>query len=168
MKRALWATLVVAVLLASVYGVMTHEDVGRIEELEQKLEGLRAQNRSMLQQNERLRQKIEALRDDPRLAERQARSSAGLSRDGEVVYQFENADAVLAVDVPLRVDKVAIMLAGKQRVFTDLAQALIDLREQVPGAKVHVQFSQDVDAIARQKVVDVLEASEINWVQHEP
>lgn len=60
----------------------------RLHQVRQHQAALQQDFDSLQQQNERLRQEIEALTHDDRYIEQVARSTFNLVRDGEIVYQF--------------------------------------------------------------------------------
>jgi len=158
MKRALWAILGVLLLAGLTYYVMSHENLEKVERLRGELDALQKENDVLAAQNAKLEQEILALRDDPRLAERRAREAAGLARPSEVIYQFEEPDEPIEVEVRLVVTNQGIELAGKKVVLEDLPAALEELRRQLPAARVDVRMDDDVDPIRRQKILDVVEA----------
>ncbi|MBA2664696.1 MAG: septum formation initiator family protein [Bradymonadaceae bacterium] len=151
--------VVVAVICAAGYYVFTHPNLGQVERLAEELEGLRLQNRELANKNAQLEKKIVALRDDPRLAERRARESVGLARPGEIIFQFEEPDTMITVQVRLVVKEEKIELAGKVVALDSLDAALVNLGRDVAGAKLSVVFVGEVGAILRQRIVDVVEAS---------
>lgn len=158
MKRALWAIVGVLLIAGLTYFVMSHENLEKVERLRGELDELQKQNDQLASQNEKLEQEILALRDDPRLAERRAREAAGLARPGEVIYQFEEPEKPIEVEVRLVVTTKGIELAGKSVELDDLGAALEELRRQLPAAKVDVRMDEEVDPIRRQKIMDVVEA----------
>ncbi len=162
MKRALTAIAIVLALAGLTYWVTTHNNVERVEHLRSELDRLEGENKKLADTNQDLEQTILALRDDPRLAERRAREEASLARPGETIYQFESPDEPIEVAVKLEVGKEQIRLAGKEVVTDDLGAALKELKRQVPGASLEVSFDEDVDAIGRQMIHDIIAESPIN------
>lgn len=159
MKRALWAIFGVLLIALVSYYVMRHPNLDKIEHLRGELAKLQQENDKLAKENADLEEQIAALRDDPRLAERRARESAGLVRPGEVIYQFEEPDTPIRVDVKLVVRNGSLELAGKRVAMDELSSALIELKRQVPGAQLDVVMEDDVDPVRRQRVLDLVEAS---------
>ena len=159
MTRVIVTVIVVTVVCAVGYYVFTHPNLGQVERLGDELEGLKSQNRALEAQNVALEKKIVALRDDPRLAERRARETVGLARPGEIIFQFEEPSEVVQVQVRLVVQQEKLELAGKKIAPTDLESALIMLRKEISGARLLVVFSKDADAILRQRITDIVDAS---------
>lgn len=159
MTRVIVTVIVVTVVCAVGYYVFTHPNLGQVERLSEELEGLKSQNRALAAQNVALEKKIVALRDDPRLAERRARETVGLARPGEIIFQFEEPSEVVQVQVRLVVQQDKLELAGKKVAPADLESALIMLRKEISGARLSVVFSKDADAILRQRVADIVDAS---------
>jgi cell division protein FtsB len=157
MKRALWAIFGVLLFAGLTYFVMTHPNLEKAERLEKELDKLEAENSKLADQNAELEREIVALRNDPRLAERRARESAGLARPGEVIFQFEEPQKPIEVDVKMIVSMEKIELAGKEVTVDDLPDALAELRRQLPGARVQIEVDEGVDPIRRQRIKDVVE-----------
>lgn len=162
MKRALWAIFAVLAVTMITYYVMNHPGLEKLDRLEGELAKLQAENETLAGENARLESQILALRDDPRLAERRARETAGLARPNEIIYQFEEPDAPLKVAVQLLVTTDGIELAGKRVALSDLAAALDELRVMVPGAQVDLDVKDGVDPIERQRIEDVVAAADRN------
>lgn len=57
--------------------------------LEQEVNGLRARNETLREENERYRREIDALRGDPAALERAAREELGFIKPGEIVLNVE-------------------------------------------------------------------------------
>lgn len=159
MTRVIVTVVVVAVVCAVGYYVFTHPNQGQVERLGEELEHLKSQNRALATQNEALEKRIVALRDDPRLAERRARETVGLARPGEIIFQFEEPGEVVHVQVRLVVKPEKMELAGKVVSAGELGSALVALREEISGARLSVVFSEEADAILRQRVRDIVDAS---------
>ena len=160
MKRALWALFGVLVLAAITYFVMTHPNLDKLEHLNGELQKLKKENEKLAAQNAKLTDEIVALRDDPRLAERRAREASGLARPGEVIYQFEAPAAPIEVAVKMVVTNEAIELAGKKVALDDLADALMELKRQLPGARVELDVADGVDPIRTQRIEDVVKGAD--------
>lgn len=87
-KTLLGILLVVAVVAASVGLVLwspSPDDWSEDARMETELESLRAANRAMRAENQRLSRLAEALKDDPAVIEQVAREDLGYIREGEVV-----------------------------------------------------------------------------------
>lgn len=87
-KTLLEAALVLVVLGASLGLAFWSSPTGDWSEdarVEAELESLRAGNRAMRAENQRLGRLVEALKDDPAVIEQVAREDLGYIRDGEVV-----------------------------------------------------------------------------------
>lgn len=160
MKRALWAIFGVLMIAGLTYYVMTHPNLDKVDHLQGELKKLQDQNSELAGQNVALEKEIQALRDDPRLAERRAREAAGLARPNEVIYQFEQPDKPIKVGVKLVVTNDGMELAGKEVMVDDLPDALAELRRQLPGAKVEVDVDEAVDPIRRQRIMDAVGAAQ--------
>lgn len=142
------------------YYVLSHPNRDRAERLRGELEELRGENDVLAKENAELEKTILALRADPRLAERRARETAGLARPGEVIYQFEEPDVPIEVGVRLEVTGTALELAGKGVELDALPDALRELRRQLPGARVDVEFEDGIDPIRKREVLDAVELAE--------
>lgn len=160
MKRALLAIFGVLVLASVTYFVMTHPSLEKMDHLTSELAKLKQENAKLAGQNAKLEEEILALRDDPRLAERRAREAAGLARPGEVIYQFSEPEQPIEVAVKMAVTVDGIELAGKAVAIDDLADALAELRRQLPGARVELDVADGVDPIRRQRIEDVIAAAQ--------
>lgn len=87
-KTILGTLLVVAVVAASVGLVLWSppaDDWSEDARMEAELESLRAANRAMRAENQRMSRLVEALKDDPAVIEQVAREDLGYIREGEVV-----------------------------------------------------------------------------------
>ena len=149
----------VTVVCGVAYFVFSHPSLERLDQLEREAAQLATQNQAMADRNQELERQIVALRDDPRLAERRARESAGLARPGELIFQFEEPDEEIRVRVRLRVDPDGMQLAGRAVELADLGATLEVLREEMPHAELTVGIDDEVGPIERQRVVDIVEAS---------
>ena len=164
MKRLGLTLCVLAAFSAAAYWVLTHPDIEQVERLESEVAKLDEQNRDLAAENDALERKVAALRDDPRLAERKAREAGGLARPDELVFQFDKPEAKLEVDVGLAVHADRLELAGRTLHLDGLAAGLEALHGDVPQARLIVDFDRDVDALRRQKVLDLVNASAIDQV----
>ncbi len=161
MKRALWSMFGVVLVSALVYYVMNHPNLDRVDRLSSELQKLEDENRELAEANAELRAEVDALRDDPRLAERRAREVAGMAKADEIVFQFERERGPVPVNVNLEVAANTCELAGKEVKLAELGPALEELKAQVPGAVVSMKFAEDVDAIRKQEVLDAVAASPV-------
>jgi len=95
MESALRVVLILAftglVLLAVKY---VHENLVEVEidRLETEVERLHEANDSLRTQNDRYRTLVRGLREDPRVLDRQARDTLGLSRSDELILLFEPSE----------------------------------------------------------------------------
>lgn len=151
--------VVVTVMCGAAYYVLTHPNHDQLERLGRELAQLQEQNRELGRKNADLEKKILALRDDPRLAERQARESVGLARPDELVFQFEEPEQARTVQVRLRVRQETVELAGKRMTLELLGQGLERLQDEISGARLLVVFDEEVDILRRQQVIDIVEES---------
>ena len=141
------------------YFVFSHPGLERLDRMEQEARQLSAQNEALAARNQELESQIVALRDDPRLVERRARETVGLSRPDELIIRFEEPGDAVRVRVWLRVSSEGVELAGRKIEFGALAQALVTLREEMPQAELSIDIAEEVGPIERQRVLDVVEAS---------
>ncbi len=153
------ALIMLGVVSGLGYFTLTHENNEEIARLERELGGLRAQNAEIARQNATLEAQVVALRDDPRLAERRARESAGLVKPHELIFQFEQPREAMAVEVALEVGPQLIRLAGQPVALGQLDAELRALIARVPGAMLRVRLDAALDPLARQRVVDVIDAT---------
>jgi cell division protein FtsB len=87
----LTASAVVAFVLAYVpYHLYARSGLARTVALRRDLTSLRARNRELAAENDRLTRQAEALRDDPVAIERVARAELGWVRPGEIVVDLSN------------------------------------------------------------------------------
>ena len=86
------AAAVVAFALAYVpYHLYARSGLAKTITLKRDLTALRARNRELAAENDRLEREAEALRDDPAAIERVARTDLGWVRPGEIVVDLEAA-----------------------------------------------------------------------------
>lgn len=147
------------VLCGVSYYVFSHSALDQLADLEAELAQLKEQNEAMAQRNSTLENQILTLRDEPRLAERRARETVGLSRPDELIFRFEEPHQEIRVRVRLRVGAEELELAGRPVELSGLGQALGVLREEMPHAELTVQVADEVGPIERQRVVDIVEES---------
>jgi cell division protein FtsB len=156
MKRLGLTLVVLAVISGMAYYVFTHPNLDRAERLEHEVEKLREQNDDLEDKNEQLEKKVVALRDDPRLAERKARETSGLARPNEVVFQFDKPEEDVEVSVTLQVHADRLELAGNTLSIDQLEEGLVALMDDVPNARLSVEFDEEVDALRQQQVRDAV------------
>jgi cell division protein FtsB len=83
------AAAVVASALAYVpYHLYARSGLAKTIALQRDLRALRARNRELAAENDRLEREAEALRDDPAAIERVARTDLGWVRPGEIVVDL--------------------------------------------------------------------------------
>jgi cell division protein FtsB len=83
------AAAVVAFVLAYVpYHLYARSGLAKTITLKRDLTALRARNRELAAENDRLEREAEALRDDPTAIERVARADLGWVRPGEIVVDL--------------------------------------------------------------------------------
>ena len=156
MKRLGLTLVVLAVISGMAYYVFTHPNLDRAERLEKDVEKLREQNDELEEKNAQLEKKVVALRDDPRLAERKARETSGLARPNEVVFQFDTPEEDVEVSVTLQVHTDRLELAGNTLSIDQLEEGLVALMDDVPNARLSVEFDEEVDALRQQQVRDAV------------
>ncbi|MBN1946565.1 MAG: septum formation initiator family protein [Bradymonadales bacterium] len=66
-----------------------------IERLRSEFDELARANEALRQENERYRTLVRGLREDPRILDRKARETLGMSRSDEIVIWFTEENAVL-------------------------------------------------------------------------
>ncbi len=159
MKHITYTLVFTAFVSALAYYALGHPSRGRVERLQSERAELEARNDALRKENEDLERTVVALRDDPRLAERRARDVAGLSRPDELIFTFQRAQAPGEVAVKLDVSPERIVLAGRELAIGDLSGSLASLRRDLPGAQLNVHYAKGVDALARQRVRDIVDAS---------
>src|SRR5690554_912369 len=159
MQRLGITLLVLTIFSVTTYYVFTHENIERAEKIEQEVNELRRQNRELEAENKEMARKVVALRDDPRLAERKARANSRLARPDEVIFQFGQPEETLEVSVLLTVSPDSLRLAGKTILIDQLPEGLEALHEDIPSAKLQVEFDQHVDPLREQRVRDLVGAS---------
>ena len=167
MKKVAITLLVLAVISGAAYYVFTHPGLDRAERLESEVAKLREENRKLADKNEELEERVVALKEDPRLAERKVRESIGFVRPDELIFQFEKPDEEVEVNVVLEVGEDELELAGQKIRVADLAESLKALQKDVPTASLTVAFGEKTDALRRQRVRDVVEASELAPARYE-
>lgn len=153
------------VVIGVAYFVFSHPGLERLERLEHEARQLAAQNDALANRNRELEEQILALREDPRLAERRARETIGLSRPDELIFQFEPLEErPRRVQVRLRVGPETLELAGRPVEIADLSQALRNLRDELPYGELQILIDDAVGPIERQRILDIVEASPMGEV----
>lgn len=161
MKRIAITLVVVAASCGLAYYVLTHPGIDRVERLESEYQSLKEKNERLARKNERLRKTIVGLRDDPRLAERQARDRAGLARPDEVVVQFAEEEGAREFEVELDVRPHAIRLASEELGIEELDERLEEMNETLPGAGLTVEIDGEVGPLRRERVLDIVDRSSV-------
>jgi cell division protein FtsB len=87
--RLVAATVVASVLAFVPYHLYARSGLARTVALGRDLTALRARNRELAAENERLSHEAEALRSDPSAIERVARADLGWVRPGEIVVDLQ-------------------------------------------------------------------------------
>ena len=82
------ALLVLGLLSYLPYHVVKHDSGQEYQRLKAEVENMKAGNERLREQNTRLRMRIDALRTDPRLLERQARERLLVARPDETILIF--------------------------------------------------------------------------------
>ncbi len=167
MKHITYTLVFTAFVSALAYYALGHPSRGRVERLQSERAQLESRNDELREENQDLERVVVALRDDPRLAERRARAVAGLSRPDELIFSFQRAESPGEVAVKLDVSPEGAMLAGREIAISDLAAALSGLRRDLPGAQLTVKYAEGVDALARQRVHDIVESSPLSPATYE-
>lgn len=166
MMRVALTFAVIGLICAAGYYVLSHPNLEQIEHMSAELEALKAQNHELARKNAELEERIVALRDDPRLAERRARETVGLARPDEIIFQFEEPEQALTVAVRLSVREDRLELAGRPVELEALGDALEALRREMPTARLTVAFAEDLGAIRRQRVIDIVDQSSLAPAQY--
>lgn len=161
MKHLTLTLIAVTVISGIAYYVLTHPNRAEVDRLRGELDQLEARNDALRASNTELEREVVALRDDPRLAERRARSAAGLAKPDELIFKFERPgeQGAVPVEVRLEVAPQKITLAGHALTVEDLPGELTELREQLPSAHLEVVFDEELGPIARQRIRDLVDAS---------
>lgn len=166
MKHIILTFIFTGIIAVLAYYTLTHPNRDRVKRLDMELIKLRHKNEKLDSQNAKLRRKVVALRDDPRLAERRARESARLAKPDELIFEFQSATTPQHVQVKLEVNAHGPTLAGRKVTLKKLGDALHTLHQQVPGAHLTVFFTPEVSALERQRVRDTLGASSLKSIAY--
>ena len=165
--KHLTLTLLVLTLISSIaYYTLTHPNRDEVGRLRGELGQLEQRNADLARENHALERSVLALRDDPRLAERRARSSSGLAKPDELIFKFERPGAPTPVQVVLDVTPRALTLAGRTVALDALEVELVKLREQLPNASLEVRYAPVLGAVARQRIQDMVEQSPIERISY--
>lgn len=163
MKRIAITLSLVAAFSALAYYILTHPSQDRVRKLEREFQKLKRQNDELAEENETLRRKIVALRDDPRLAERQARARGGLARPDELIMQFQQNEGsdrqALQVEMTVGTDQVTV--AGEQVSVDRLADRLEQLAGELANAKLTVMFDDAVGPLRKERVIGIVDKSQL-------
>lgn len=160
MKQLVLLFMFVGIVVSLAYFTLTHPSRAQATRLETDLAGLRAKNDRIVEENKHLERQVVALRDDPRLAERKARETAGLVRPNELIFQFRRpGQPERKVRVKLRLSAKKLELAGREVTPKALPTALSELHEQLPGAQLDIIFDPSSGPLERQRIKDIVAAS---------
>jgi len=160
MKQLFLTVGVIGVCGALAYYTFTHPGRDRVEQLRAEYESLRDKNEQLEKDNEQRRREIVALRNDPRLAARRARRQAGLARPNELILQFEGEEgADRNLQVELSVGGDGMRVAGEPVALEELDERLQKLREEFSEARLRVDFDDEVGALRRERVIDIVDDS---------
>jgi cell division protein FtsB len=166
MKHLILTLMAITLISSIAYYTLTHPNRDEVGRLRGELSQLESRNESMRVQNQGLERKILALRDDPRLAERRARESAGLAKPHELIFKFDTPEAPQAVQVSLEVSPKKISLAGREVALDKLQKELGMLQHNIPNAALEVRFDDALGPIARQRIQDMVESSPLENVTY--
>ncbi len=87
-RQVVWAAVVVSLIFAAGSAV-AEGGFRRYFKLSQDVRQLKDRNQHIVEENQRLRREVEALRGDNRAIERAAREELGFVRPGEIVFSLE-------------------------------------------------------------------------------
>lgn len=162
MKHLTVVLLLMSIVSGLSYFVLTHPSRQEAERLRGDLARIQEKNQAVKQENTLLERQVVALRDDPRLAERRARESAGLARPGELIYQFEAPRRRAGVTVELRASADGVLrLAGETTAAAELPKRLKALHQALPDARLKVFIHAEINPLERQRIEDLLQASPV-------
>ncbi len=100
MRRRLYLIPAAVILFILFFTIFGERGLLRIYELNREKSELSVRGEALIQENERLKREIEALKTDRRYLESIARKDFGLVRPNEIVYQFPSAAKQEAVKKP--------------------------------------------------------------------
>lgn len=95
-SRIAMALFVVALLTVIPYIFLKSDGPKEYARLQTEVERMRARNAELTQENAQLSDRLEVLRHNPRLIERQARERLHLARPDEVIFVFDEEPALPA------------------------------------------------------------------------
>lgn len=162
MKHLTVVLLLMSLISGLSYFVLTHPSRQEAKRLRGDLAQIQQKNQTVKQENALLERQVVALRDDPRLAERRARESAGLARPGELIYQFEAPRRRAGVTVELRASADGVLrLAGETTAASELPKRLNALHKALPDARLKVFIHADINPLDRQRIEDLIQTSPV-------
>jgi len=87
-RRVLY--IVIAAALVAIYYLVFDGESGylKIRAMERKILERKVENTQLAEANDRLREEIDRLRNDPAYIEKIAREKLGLAKKGEIIYRF--------------------------------------------------------------------------------
>ncbi len=88
-KRLIFYTVFIVSLLYIFVNLIGDNGIFRYLELKKKRDNLERELSVLAEENSRLRQEIEALRNDPFYIEKHAREDFGLAGPGEYIFEYE-------------------------------------------------------------------------------
>ncbi len=96
------ALLTLGLLTYLPYHVIKHDSGVEYQRLASEVDIMKAGNKALERENDRLRARIEAFRTDPRLLERRARERLLVARDEDVILVFPAEDRPVVPEPPPR------------------------------------------------------------------
>ncbi len=87
-RQVVWAAVVVSLIFAA-GSAFAEGGFRRYFKLSQDVRQLNDRNQHIVEENQRLRREVKALRGDNRAIERAAREELGFVRPGEIVFSLE-------------------------------------------------------------------------------
>ena len=142
-----------------------HDNRSEATRLSKELKQLDAQNTQLKQQNNRLHDRVIALRDDPRLAERRARESGKLARKNELIFQFNDKPTAQTVAVTLKLKPQKLILAGQPVEPKALKTQLTQLKSRFDVVNLTVEHPSDIDMVRKQQVMDLVKQANLASVK---
>lgn len=88
-KRLIFYTVFFIALLYIILNIIGDNGIFKFIELKKRKEGLEREIYRITEENRRLENQIEALRNDPFYIEKQAREDLGFSKPGEHIFEYE-------------------------------------------------------------------------------
>ncbi len=88
LKTFVVRAIAVVILIATFQYVFNADSRARHDSLREELDRMQRLNRTLADDNERLRLQVDAIKTDDSYLEKMARQEFGMIRDGETVYRF--------------------------------------------------------------------------------